>query len=225
MTEQQWLAATDPGPMLEFLRNSGKASERKLRLFALACCRRIWHLLVDERSRKIIEVAELWADRRITNEQRVEARTLSAFAAREHEDDPAYLANVMAADAATCTAAADIRAYLHSVLYGVDQAVASENNGAAKEEQGRRLAHLRDIFGNPFRPPPTIDPSWLAWNDGTVRRLAAAIYEGRAFERLPLLADALEEAGCAENELLRHLRRPGPHVRGCVALDALLGKG
>jgi hypothetical protein len=82
---------------------------------------------------------------------------------------------------------------------------------------------LHCLFGNPFRPP-RIDPAWLARNDGAVRKLAEAIYEGRSFDRLPILADALEEAGCEDAELLGHLRGPGPHVKGCWALDLVLGK-
>ena len=69
-----------------------------------------------------------------------------------------------------------------------------------------------------------LDPAWLAWNDGTVRRLAAAIYEERAFARLPVLGDALEEAGCRDEGVLTHCREPGPHVRGCWLVDLLLGK-
>ena len=82
---------------------------------------------------------------------------------------------------------------------------------------------LREIFGNPFRPA-VIDPYWRAWNDGAVIHLAQAIYDERAFDRLPILADALEDAGCALVELLAHLRGAGPHVRGCWVLDRLLGK-
>jgi hypothetical protein len=83
---------------------------------------------------------------------------------------------------------------------------------------------LRDLFGLlPFRPV-TIAPDVLAWNDGTVSRIAEGIYEERAFDRLPILADALEEAGCDEPDILGHLRGPGPHVRGCWPVDLLLGK-
>jgi hypothetical protein len=82
---------------------------------------------------------------------------------------------------------------------------------------------LRDIFGNPFRPAPGPDPTWLASNGGTVAVLAQSIYDQRAFDRLPLLADALEEAGCGDLALLEHLRGPGIHVRGCWAVDLILG--
>jgi hypothetical protein len=68
-------------------------------------------------------------------------------------------------------------------------------------------------------------PVWLCWHGGTIPKLAQAIYDERAFDRLPVLADALEEAGCTDADLLGHLRGPGPHVRGCWALDLLLGKG
>jgi hypothetical protein len=83
-------------------------------------------------------------------------------------------------------------------------------------------ALLRDLFGNPFRPAPRFDIGWLAWNGGTAAKVARGLYEGRAFDRLPLLADALEDAGCADADLLGHLRGPGPHVRGCWAVDSLL---
>ena len=64
----------------------------------------------------------------------------------------------------------------------------------------------------------------LAWGSGIVQRLAQAIHEDRAFDRLPILGDALEDAGCLDAELLSHLRSPGPHVRGCWAVDLILGK-
>ncbi len=83
---------------------------------------------------------------------------------------------------------------------------------------------LREIVGNPFRPL-VLPPSWLAWNGGTVVQVATEIYAERAFEQLPVLADALEEAGCSDPGILAHLRSPGPHVRGCWALDSVLGKG
>jgi hypothetical protein len=83
---------------------------------------------------------------------------------------------------------------------------------------------LHDAVGNPFRSRPAVVPAWLAWNGHTIQSLARAIYTDSAFDRLPILADALEEAGCDNAELLAHLRGPGPHVRACWAVDLLLGK-
>jgi hypothetical protein len=103
---------------------------------------------------------------------------------------------------------------------------------AKAAERGEQVRLLRDVFGNPFRPPSPIDPAWLAWNDGAVARLALAAYEERQLPsalldpaRLAVLADALEEAGCSDAGLLGHLRGEGPHVRGCWAVDQILGGG
>ena len=83
---------------------------------------------------------------------------------------------------------------------------------------------LRCVFSNPFRPV-SLAPAWAAWNDRTAVKLAQSIYGERAFERLPILADALEEAGCDNEAILAHCRGPGPHVRGCWAVDLLLDRG
>ena len=83
---------------------------------------------------------------------------------------------------------------------------------------------LRDIFGPlPFRPV-TLDTRWLTWNHGTVPAIAHRMYEERAFHDLPILADALEDAGCTDADILAHCRQPGEHVRGCWVVDLLLGK-
>jgi hypothetical protein len=83
---------------------------------------------------------------------------------------------------------------------------------------------VRDIFGNPVRPLPSLDHSLLTWNAGTVPKLAQAIYEERRFADLPILADALEEAGSTNADILDHCRQPGEHIRGCWLVDLLLGK-
>jgi hypothetical protein len=70
----------------------------------------------------------------------------------------------------------------------------------------------------------TVAPSSLVWQDGTVPKLAQSIYDERTFDRLPILADALEEAGCDDTDILGHCRGPGPHVHGCWVVDLLLGK-
>jgi hypothetical protein len=86
-----------------------------------------------------------------------------------------------------------------------------------------QAALLRDIFANPFRPV-ALDPGYLAWSGGSIPKLAQSIYEDRAFDRLPILADALLDAGCDDEELMGHCRSDGPHVRGCWGIDLILGK-
>jgi hypothetical protein len=91
-------------------------------------------------------------------------------------------------------------------------------------EEAQWQANLfRHLVGNPFQPA-SADGSWLRWNDSTVVRLAQGIYDERAFDRLPILADALEEAGCRNADILAHCRQGGEHVRGCWLIDIVLGK-
>jgi len=91
-------------------------------------------------------------------------------------------------------------------------------------EANQRAAELiREVFGNPFRPP-VIDPSWLLWNHGAVKHIAEHIATSGNFSDMPILADALEDAGCCDEELLRHCREERTHVPGCWALDAVLGR-
>src|SRR5262249_53337128 len=89
-----------------------------------------------------------------------------------------------------------------------------------REERLQQCLLFRDIFGNPFRP---IAPNPY-WRTATAVALAEGIYADRAFDRLPILADALEDAGCDSAPPLAHLRGDGPHVRSCWALDLVLGK-
>jgi hypothetical protein len=95
-----------------------------------------------------------------------------------------------------------------------------ENSAAARDEPRAQAAIFRDIFGNPFRPV-TLNPAWRTSN---VPALAQSIYHQRAFDRLPILADALEDAGCDNADILNHCRQPGEHVRGCWVVDFLIGK-
>jgi hypothetical protein len=97
------------------------------------------------------------------------------------------------------------------------------DDGAAFVSAPIQADILRDVIGNPFHPV-TINTSWLSYNDGTAHRIASAIYDHYAFDRMPILADALEDAGCDNADLLNHCRQPGVHVRGCWVVDLLLGK-
>jgi hypothetical protein len=206
-TEADWLACTDAVPMLEFLR--GKVSERKLRLFAVACCRRIWHLLPEEWSRQTVELAEKYADGMCSDEQLAEAGKKASWAA-------AWAGQGSAAEAAAWVAADK----------GEDawvEITAAHAGWAEAGVEAPRPLHcelLRDIFNNPFRPV-TLDPEWPTPSAVAVAR---SIYDDRRFADLPLLADALEEAGCTNADILAHCRSERPHVRGCWIVDLLLGK-
>jgi hypothetical protein len=107
------------------------------------------------------------------------------------------------------------------------------SNRATAYQEGRRYfaTLLRDVFGPPPFGPIGVDPAWLTWHGGAIPALARAVYDERELPsghldaaRLAILADMLEEAGATDPQLLGHLRSPGPHVRGCVAVDAIVGK-
>ena len=107
--------------------------------------------------------------------------------------------------------------------FWADVIAGSPWQGVFNAERKAQAALLRDILGNPFRPT-AIDPGVLSWSDGTVAHLARSIYDERAFDRMPILADALEGAGCDNADILAHCRAPGEHVRGCWVVDLVLGK-
>jgi hypothetical protein len=242
VTEQDWLACTTPRPMLEVLR--GRGSDRKLRLFAVACCRRIWPHLTDEKCRKAVEVAERYADGQAISEELSDPWPLHFPAPMPSV--PAEWANAKAeasaGDAARLAAARDTKKmglvyFTWEVARYAAGAGAWKIAGAAKnathaaswasawnqteaDEYDEQVLLLRDILGNPFRPA-ALRPSWL--KPDTIS-LGGHIYDERAFDRLPLLAVALEDAGCHNADVLTHCRQPGPHVRGCWVVDLVLGK-
>lgn len=217
MTESEWLACTEPEPMLEYL--EGGASDRKLRLFAMACCQRIWRLLTDSRSRGAVEIAEKVADGKVGREELTFGR---AAADRAHFEAPRS-ANFRSLDAAPNATEDDAFCSATDTAASAADAMqlAASGDGTAKVMERQQQAHLvRDIFGNPFRPV-TFEPAWLTVQ---VLELVQSIYEERAFDRMPILGEALEAAGCDNADILSHCRDAGPHVRGCWVVDAILGK-
>ena len=214
MTEQEWLSWNgDPGELLDSVRD--EITSRKLRFFACACCRRIWHLLTDIRSRQAVEIAELFADEQV-NEEKLSAARVAANAVHfEEATQRLFSIAAHAAAAALYTAVASpIRTFA-----AANRAAASV--GAKNEaEQKVQSALFRDILGNPFRPV-AFD---LSWRTPSVVNLAEAIYQHLAFDCMPLLAGALEEVGCRDADLLAHCRWSWPHVRGCWVVDLILGK-
>jgi hypothetical protein len=245
--------------MLEWLRNNGRLSDRKLRLFAVACVRRVWHLFGDERSRTAVEVAERYADG---------AADLATLEALQAAADGLGWSNYQVAAAATCTSpmprcrcgaemalrqgprdpffgcttypnCREVQPSLYTAAGAAARAAASavDPSGAA----GWRGTHdavrvqqcrlLRDLFGPLLFRDIHIDPGWLVWQDSMVRKLAQAVYNDRHLPegildsaRLVVLADALEEAGCTNPDILTHCRNGREHVRGCWIVDLLLGQ-
>src|SRR5262245_51520520 len=202
MTETQWITATDPKKLLKYLH--AKASERKRGLFAAACCRRVWHLLTDPRSRRAVETAERYADGEATGKElsRAEMEAQDAYSdSRLTERE----AEVSAADAvyAVTVASTHVRWDIaEAAATNARAAVAAgvtpgQRRAAGQAEGAAQLLLLREIFGNPFRPM-NLAP---LWRTSDVMALAKGIYEERAFERMPILADALQDAGCDSDEI------------------------
>jgi hypothetical protein len=194
-----------------------RASDRKLRLFGCACCRRIWDWLPDAKSQAVVEVSERYADG-VASEGELMAAMLAAW-----DSGPQSLG--VAKTSAWYAARAGMEDALN--LTGAEATGAPRwpaSRYPRERERGFQAALFRDIFRNPFDPPPSLAQSLLDWNDGTVVRLASAIYEERAFDHLPILADALEEAGCTDPDILLHGRARSDHARGCWLLDLIIGK-
>jgi hypothetical protein len=228
MTEADWNSCTEPRRMLEALRESGEASERKLRLFTAACCRRIWHRLRDVRSREAVEVAERFADGLASGPELEEASTQAApaYSNGPLTDYAGRVAAWVACSEDPALAALDAEDWAARAAAG-DEERSPAWLAAFTAEQRVHCQLLRCICGPVlFRPLPPVAPAVLAWNGGTVGRLAAGVYEERDFTqgRLGVLADAAEEAGLEDAEILAHLRSPGPHARGCWGVDLLLGR-
>jgi len=220
VTEREWLSSPGAWHLFEYLVPIGSA--RKFRLFGTACCRRAWHLF-DASAQGVAEIVERYADGEAT-----ESELRSAYVATEgmtqnpvpdliqhhairavqwissHEFEEAWNCSTEVTKA--------VRAFARQTG-NVEDAV-----GPEREYQA---ILLREIFGNPFRPV-VFD---VNWRTDTALALAKQMYESRNFGAAPILADALQDAGCDAEDILNHLRDPSAtHVRGCWALDLVLGK-
>jgi hypothetical protein len=216
--------------MLSFLRERGvarrRSGRRKFRLLACACCRQVWPLLTEQ-DRRAVEAAERSADG-LAFPGEVVTRTPEG-----HGDFIRWSAAKAAAAVTLPNAAEAARQALGFAPGALSRDVLTPwvvNQRRWAECEAYQRGLFRDLFGNPFRPV-TLDPAWLAWHGGAVVKLAQSVYEERELPsghldaaRLAVLADMLEEAGCADADLSGHLRGPGPHVRGCWAVDLVLGK-
>jgi hypothetical protein len=214
MAETQALAGAELRALLKQL--ATPRSLRKMRLAACACCRRAWWLLVSERSRRAVALAERRADG-LADESRLESAYLDARKAAAQHTDPAR-------QAAARLAAAAADPYLrrpnraHGLVADLD-GLATQSAGHGPFNESFR-ALVADVVGPPDRPD--FNPEWRT---ATVVSLVRRVLEERDELAMLVLADAVEEAGCDDDELLAHCRGPGPHARGCWVMDLLLEKG
>jgi hypothetical protein len=214
--ESAWLTCTDPQPMLTFL--DDKVSDRKLRLFAVACCRRVWPMMDEEGCRTAVEVAEQYADQLVARRELRAARSAVSSLAYDLRDElgPRFLRSAAVHQVVG-------ERISHQGRVGEIAGLIAQSVGGQRKmerETAAQCAILRDIVSNPFRPM-AVSPSWLTTN---VVALAQAIYDERAFDRMPIMADALEDAGCDHADILNHCRHPSVHVRACWVVDLVLGK-
>ena len=215
MTEAEWLTTKLPLYMLR--EYPGEWDARKAFQAGRHCLRHSWHLLSDLQ-RQYVEQVEEFDEGKVSEEEvdRLWFWVYQADFQRESREDEAITYAFEALRSFTVSLSRD---GLISVFDGIANSVgyvASE----AKEKEWQCWV-LREVFGNPFRPVKA-DPAWLT---SDVLLLARGIYEEKAFDRMPILADALQDAGCENVNVLDHCRLPGEHVRGCWVLDVLLGKG
>lgn len=195
-----------------------RVSERKLRLFAVACCRRLL-------SSPLLDVAERVADGQASEDARVlaEAEAFARFvAARDRPAAEWSLEEEMANRALTLVLE-------RGAYQALDAAELARRTRGCPEgghwvfdqrEEAKQCALLRDVVGFPVR----FDPAWRVSNDHAAATLAATIYAEQAWDLMPILGDALEEAGCTDEAILAHCRGPDPHVRGCWVVDLILGR-
>lgn len=222
MTEAEWQSCTDPEPMLEALRASKKASDRKLCLWGCACCRRLSQrsLLRDPRSEEAISACERLSDGvgNVGDETRARAGARAAYDSElgiTYEDRHFWAA-------AACVAVLDgheLAAAHAATAVGCDEA---DHQAAYNMERTAQACFLRDIFGLLAYRNIELEQHW---RNRTVQKLAQAIYAECSFDRLPILGDALEEGGCHDEVVLQHCRASGvEHVVGCWVMDMILGR-
>ena len=231
MTEAEWFACADLGQMLDHLAER-PVYDRKILLFGCACCRLVWELMPDERSREAVRTAERYADAEVSEARFTQVTKAAHGAVVEFlqtevagRERAAHAVLLHAADAAWRLQSINQRPDRHHAIARLVASRTGYTDPSAPRrpvQQTLHVAVLRDIFGTPHPfPQHALAPSWLT---SDVLALARGIYDDHAFDRMPILADALQDAGCDNSHILDHCRGAGPHVRGCWVVDALLGK-
>jgi hypothetical protein len=214
MTEEEWLTSDDLSAMLECVPFHGM--RRRRRLVACACCRALWELLNDRRCRRALREVEEYADDIDNESLRMNAHKLADAAFSELGISLDFSSAAMCA--VVCVADQTIPPNLYgNVAYAMRGISQLECMSVQQLERNA----FRDIFGNPFRPV-AFSP---AWRTDTVLSLAGQMYDSRDFGAMPILADAVQDVGCDNEDILNHCRDTSlTHVRGCWVVDLVLGK-
>lgn len=206
MTEAEWLECVDPIVLANVDR--ARLSDRKLRLFCCACCSRYTAAFDDPATTAAAELMERYADGLVGESERLYPNTFS------HNSLICDMWNGDAFRSAFRAAGRIVGDFGLQFNHG------PKRERAMQSELEAQSALFKDIFGNPFRPV-IVDPSWLT---STAASLARQIYNSRDFSPMPILADALQDAGCEDEAVLSHCRGEGSHVRGCWVVDLLTGR-
>jgi hypothetical protein len=223
MTEVDWDITEEPASLLSALRNS--ASQRKLRLFGILCCRQAWDFVTEPAPDRVLDAAERYADGALAESERCVAETeaLDAYE-RELERGDEFGLPVM-----------DVVRLIGKAVYTADDATGVASyvpvlarygerasfQGISEDLQVEQCLYIRELFRNPFRPV-SFSPEWRT---DTAVLLARQMYEARDFSAMPILADALQDAGCDNADILSHCRDTSlAHVRGCWVIDLVLNK-
>lgn len=229
MNDRAWRSCTRLFEMLPLV--ADRIGDRKRRLFAVACCRRLLHLISDDRSKRAVEVAERYSDGLASDEERLFAENNAVEAHIDVRESRFAATPVVAwSRSGELITQAALMAISVGTFYGEDAAdygrLALAASGVPwrrdEEEETAQCQLLREIVG-PLSLP-VVDPLWLSANDHAAVQLAKWIYESNAFHDLPILADALEDAGCMDDVILDHCRNGEDHVRGCWVVDLVMGR-
>ncbi len=226
MTEDEWLVCEKPDLLLRHLKAIGATRwrrgqrRRKLRLLACAAFGQARHLLRPEYGQRAIELAERYADGAAELTELIELNK-ELRAVRMETGSPQWTAEVTVMWLLNDNDLTAAEVALEQSIWGLEREAAPAKPNLFRKALRRAQAPLvRDIFGNPFRPA-AFDPGWRTHD---VVGVARGIYDERAFDRLPILADALMDAGCDHEDILAHCRSEGTHVRGCWVVDLVLAR-
>jgi hypothetical protein len=237
MNEEEWLTSDDPVALLIWA--NGQLSARKQKLFEVSSARLIQEVRRDETLTQTLDFLELMTDNLPVDElsfDRLGWAVLQLSQTARQESLRVFQLLGPNAVESRCAMAWDVAtSRVHNAAFGMEwsywfeelqahgppQTYTDYSNRQYVATYSVCLPLLRCIAGNPFRPV-TVNREWFT---STVVDLARGIYNERAFDRLPILADALQDASCDNDDILTHCRGPGPHARGCWVVDLVLGKG